>query len=343
MRLRRFLAPDTATALRRVKDALGPDAVILHTRSAPEGGVEITAAVDVDHVTDAIAAAAPPDVGAMTRELAELAARVRRLDRAVRPVDPEIAALGAEARALAERLALRGLATDLAARIAARFEAARGGGAAAGAALESSLASQLVRATPRESRVTAFIGPTGAGKTTTIAKLAARHVRGGRTSVGLVMADDARVGAREQLAAYSRLLGVPMETATNGTELRAALAAFADRDRVYIDTAGLGGAAADPGALQRLLAGAAEPVARAAVVSAGGSETALRAAWAQLGPLAPESCIVTKVDEGAGLAAACTWLHGTGLPLAWLGTGQRVPDDLAPPSGSALVRWVVAA
>ncbi len=346
MRLRRFTGPDASTVLRSVKDALGPDAMVLQTRACPEGGIEITAAVDADLVTLPLAAAAtaPGDLGDITRGLAELTARVRELDRAVRPPLAAITALGAEARALAERLVLQGLAADLAAPIAGSFEDARRTGTAAGAALETSLSRHLAPATVAEARVTAFVGPTGAGKTTTIAKLAARHCGDGRRAkVGLVMADTLRVGAREQLGAYARLLGVPMETARDGGELRAALARFADRDAIYVDTAGLGGDAGEAAAVEGMLSVAGEPIVRTAVVSAGTSESALRAAWRQLDGLAAASCIVTKVDEGASLGTACTWLRERQLALAWLGTGQRVPEDLAAPSGSALVRWLVAA
>lgn len=343
MRLRRFIGPDTATALRRVKETLGPEAVILQTRACAEGGVEITAAVDAALVTPPLRTPDAVDLATMARELAELGARLRELDRAVRPPSAAIAGLKGEGRALAEQLALQGLAPELAAPIGATFEAARRGGAPAGAALETSLARHLAPSTHPDARVTAFVGPTGAGKTTTIAKLAARHAGGGRTRVGLVMADGARVGAREQLSAYARLLDVPMEIARDGAELRAALARFADRDAVYVDTAGLGGDLADTTALDHLLAGAGEPVARTVVVSAGASERALRAAWRQLAPLAPASCVVTKLDETPTLALACSWMHEQGLALAWLGVGQRVPEDLAAPSPSALVRWLVAA
>jgi len=345
MRIRRFTGPDTATALRRVKEALGSEAVILQTSSRREGGVEITAAVDAELVTRTLApsaAAATPELANLARELHELGLHVRALDRAVRPPAPGLTALGPEALALAERLALQGLAIDLAAPIAATFESARNEGAAAVTALEDSLARHLTSA-PRTARVTAFIGPTGAGKTTTIAKLAARDVGTAGRRVGLIMADGIRVGAREQLETYARLLDVPMQVARDGDELQAALAGFADRDAVYVDTAGLGGDQQETLALERLLAIAGEPVARTAVVSAGSSDAALRAAWRQLGAMAPESCVVTKVDEGAGLGPACSWLHERGLALAWLGIGQRVPEDLTAPSGGELARWLVAA
>jgi len=197
-------------------------------------------------------------------------------------------------------------------------------------------------ATAPEPAVTVLVGPTGAGKTTTVAKLAARAVARG-ASVGLVMADTQRIGAAEQLGTYARLLGVPCATATDGAELAAALARFERRDVVYVDTAGLGGDVGAAAEVARLLAPVRGGVATAAVVSAGASETALRAAWRQLEALAPATAVVTKVDEGGGLGTACGWLAETGVALDWLGTGTRVPDDLVAADGRAVGAWLSAA
>jgi flagellar biosynthesis protein FlhF len=196
-------------------------------------------------------------------------------------------------------------------------------------------------ARPLEPAVTAFVGPTGAGKTTTIAKLAARAVARG-ASVGLVMADGQRIGAAEQLGTYARLLNVPMRSARDGGELVAALAAFERADVIYVDTAGLGNDAAAH-ELAGMLAAAGGAVTVAAVVPAVASETALRAAWQRLGAFGPMQGIVTKVDEGGGLGAACGWLAEVGVPLDWLGTGTRVPDDLAVADGAAVSLWLTAA
>ena len=346
MRLRRFTGADAATALSRVKDALGPEAVILATRAHPGGGIEITAAVDADLVTACAqppSSATPSELETITRELRELSARVRSLDHALRPAAGADARLGSEAQELAERLALAGLGRHLAGPVAATFEEARGGGTPPGPALEASLAHHLLGARGAECRVNAFVGPTGSGKTTTIAKLAAAEMGAGRTRIGLVMADTYRVGAAEQLGAYARLLGVPMRVARDAGELGRALAAFGDCDGVYVDTAGLGGDPDGAAALRQLLAATGEAIQVTAVVSAGASERALGGAWRQIGWLRPARCVVTKLDEGAGLGTACTWLAETGMALAWLGIGQRVPEDLATASGSALARWLLAA
>ena len=157
------------------------------------------------------------------------------------------------------------------------------------------------------------------------------------------MADGTRIGAAEQLGAYARLLDVPMRTVCDAQELAVALAGFRDRDQVYVDTAGLTGEVRHGAALAELLGAAAAAVETTAVVAATASEAALGAAWRQLGALAPRACIVTKVDEGAGLATACGWLADRRLPLAWLGTGTQVPDDLQRADGEAVAAWLVAA
>jgi len=346
MRLRRFIGPDATTALRRVKDALGPEAVILATRARPGGGIEITAAVDADLAT-AVAqpppGAGPSELETIVRELRELGARVRSLDSALRPTTGVDTRLGSEAQELAERLTAAGLARHLAGPVAASFEEARGAGMPLDSALEASLARHLLGASGAESRVSAFVGPTGSGKTTTIAKLTAAKIGAGRTRIGLVMADMCRVGAAEQLGAYARLLGVRMRVARDAEELGRALASFADCEAVYVDTAGLGGEPQDAMALGELLAAAGEALQVTAVVNAGASERALDHTWRQIDALAPARCVLTKLDEGAGLGTACTWLAATGMALAWLGTGQRVPEDLAAASGQTLARWLVAA
>ncbi|MCC6850362.1 MAG: hypothetical protein IT294_17875 [Deltaproteobacteria bacterium] len=349
MRLRGFTARSAREALAAVKAALGPEAVILATRPLADGGVEITAAVDPDPARGAKAPSAPgvvgeSELGALRRELGALAGRVARVDRALRAGRGVIGGLDEEAQALAERLALQGTAPALAETVARSFARLRAQGAPAAAALAASVERHLLVAVPAapEPPVTVFVGPTGVGKTTTIAKRAARAVARG-ASVGIVMADTRRIGAAEQLGCYARLLGVPLAPAADADDLVRALAGFERRDVVYVDTAGLGGDAEDAAEVARLLAPVRTVVTTAAVVAAGASEPALRAAWGRVAALQPTTCVVTKVDEGGGLGTACGWLAEVGVPLDWLGTGTRVPDDLVAADGGAVAAWLGAA
>ncbi len=351
MRLRRFTGATPRDALAAVKATLGSDAVILATKPLATGGVEITAAVDTDPAgeagergTSSGATGASPELAALGRELAGIAARVARIDRAMRPGRGVIGGLDDEALDLAERLALNGTAPETAERLARSFALGRRRGLVPAAALAASVERHFVvaPAAPTESRITAFVGATGAGKTTTIAKLAARAVARG-AAVGLVMADTQRIGAAEQLGTYARLLDVPVRTASDGDQLVAALADFERADVVYVDTAGLAGDGRASAELARMLAAAGGAVTTTAVIPAGASETALRAAWQRLAVLAPATSVVTKVDEGGGLGAACAWLAEVGVPLDWLGTGTRVPDDVAVADGATVGTWLTAA
>ncbi len=358
MRLRRFTAPTTGEALRKVKDALGAEALILATRPSADGEIEVTAAVDLDDVVDpigpcgdrtggtadALAGATPLELALVHRHLESLATRVRRMDRCLQEMRGYDAPLGSEGVELAERLELGGLARHLATPIAAAFERERSSGQPREAALRSSMLEHLpVSVSGELPRVVAFVGPTGSGKTTTIAKLAAQQRLAGQASIGLVMADGYRVGAAEQLAAYARLLELPIRTARDQREMHAAIDDLADRDVVLVDTSGLGGDGESAREIEALLAGAGEPVGVAMVVSATASARSLWRAWLQLARLAPQSCVVTKVDECGAPGDVFSWLAEVGVPLRWLGTGTRVPGDLAEASGETLVQWLTAA
>jgi len=179
------------------------------------------------------------------------------------------------------------------------------------------------------SDVVAFVGPTGAGKTTTIAKLAARFSLQQRRRVGLISEDNRRIAALQQLRTYARILDLPLCTVTRPKDAAPALAELRDRDIVLVDTSGLGGrGAAD---LDRLCAvfdalGVRDVVMTLAATS---SASDLRA-WAErLAVLRPSRIIVTKLDETVrpGILLTCADL---GLPFSHITTGPAIPDDIAP-------------
>jgi len=180
-----------------------------------------------------------------------------------------------------------------------------------------------------EGGVAAVVGPTGVGKTTTIAKLAARFaLRHGARSVALVSTDGYRIGAREQLLTFARIIGVPMHVAADARELGDVLDSLAPRKLVLIDTAGMSrrdlrlaeqlGALARHGERIRILLALAAHTEHAAL------EDTVRI----FAPLKPSACVLTKVDEAASLGAALSTVIRHRLPIAHLTDGQRVPEDL---------------
>jgi flagellar biosynthesis protein FlhF len=192
--------------------------------------------------------------------------------------------------------------------------------------------------------VFALVGPTGAGKTTTIAKLAARHalVRG-PGSVGLISTDSYRIGAREQLLTYARLLGVPMHVASNAGELAAALEDLSDRSLVLIDTAGIAQRDLRLAEQAALLASQGDRIRRLLALPANADIAALDDIVRAHARLGPEACVVTKIDEAATLGPVLSATIRAGLPIAHLCDGQRVPEDLheASPKRIWLVRRAV--
>ena len=354
MRIRQFTAPTTAEALRALREALGEDALVLSTRHEPNG-VVVTAAADVADGDDTTLTASAGDAGgergdadlrfdlALIRtQLEQLGRRMQRMDRVLLELDGD-GGLSAEGREVVARLVACGYGKHLAQPVARSFERAVAHAVPREDALRAGLLEHVALAPADGPRVEALVGPTGSGKTTTIAKLAARRVRDGLAAPTLIVCDTQRIGAVDELGAYARLLGAPLHVALDAAELAAALARCAGSDKILIDTGGL---AADPAAcaeLHTLLAGAGDALGVTAVVSAAASLRALQRAWPQLAQLGASRAIVTRFDEGDEPGVACTWLAETGLPLAWLGTGRRIPDDLIAAGGDDVVRWLMAA
>jgi flagellar biosynthesis protein FlhF len=177
--------------------------------------------------------------------------------------------------------------------------------------------------------VMAIVGPTGAGKTTTIAKLAARWcMRHGSQDLALVSTDGYRIGAREQLMTYARILGAPMHAANTGRDLARVLERLKSKKMVLIDTAGMGPRDVR---LTEQLAALQLGAARARVLLAlpaqgeGHALDEIVQAFARLNPVA---CILTKVDEAASLGAVISTTLRHRLKIAYVCDGQRVPEDL---------------
>ncbi len=177
--------------------------------------------------------------------------------------------------------------------------------------------------------VIALVGSTGAGKTTTLAKLAARHVaQHGRQSVALIGTDDFRVGAYDQLLHYGRALGVQTFAAADAAELASLLQHVSDRDLVLIDTPGMTVRDARlPSVIDTLKANAPK-VRTTLVLPANLLPGSLEHSVQTYAPLAPKACILTKLDETPSPGGALSIVLRHGLSVGFVTDGQRVPEDI---------------
>jgi flagellar biosynthesis protein FlhF len=381
MKIKHYRAADMRQALRQVRDVQGPDAVILSSRRlGGNGGVEVVAAVDFDGEVDA--ALAHPDARPETQSryetaaarepaAADYAAMAKRfadqdhqgisdlpvnaneeLRTLRRMLETQLATLAwndLSRRApmqteLLRQLTVLGLAHDLSGELVSqlpqRMELAEAHRLAL--ALMARRIETVGERWMEGGGVVAMVGPTGVGKTTLIAKLAARWVlRHGPRDLALVSTDSIRIGAQEQIHTLGRLLGVPAYAIDGAADLADMLDHVGERRLVLVDSAGL--SQRDPRLANELetLANSSDRVETSLVLSAAAQAGAIEEALDRFAPARPTTCVVTKLDEATSLGGTISALIRAKLPLAYLSDGQQVPEDLSPARSHQLIARAV--
>ncbi len=361
MHIKRFEAETMEAALAQVRETLGPDALILSSRTLQRGrgafGLLARRSVEVQAALPRAAerAEAPPAVRgsepgsvdgavpglveALRRELAAL----RRREPFEEEVRSELRGLRAAVGRLVEArpeatfdravcaLARAGLDWIHAQSLVAEWQgrSAEPAPPSLERVLTARLEAKLVPPRPDSAAaVRVLVGAPGAGKTTTLAKLAGRSDEGER-EVAFASLDPFRIGAREQLRAYAALLDSPYRELSAPEEL-AEVARRHPGHAIFVDTAGRSPAdAARLAPLEGLRHTLGRETAIELVVDATARGDVARAQLARFAPLAPDRLILTRLDECDGLAPVVNLLLDEHCPpLCWLGTGQRVPEDL---------------
>jgi flagellar biosynthesis protein FlhF len=358
-----FRAPDPASALAAVKAALGPEAILLSTRTV-QGGlfrrpeVEVTAA-SPSSVPDP--PAPPPRPARTARPSAgadeSVAAEVRQLRRSVEEARRALATFTGEARAHREldlppqasqtyaRLLGRGVEPVLAEELVRQaLEMARTRPAPIPALVRDLVGERLLpcRAPWKHDgrHAIALVGPTGVGKTTTLAKIAARAVLEARRKVALLTVDTYRIGATDQLARYGEIMGVPVLVARDRNELRRAAERVPEADLLLIDTAGR--SSIDDAVRQADLVRSIPRVQLHLVLSAATGASELAALGDRYRALQPDRLVFSKLDEASGPGGILSAAIRIGRPVACIADGQRVPEDLHALTGPELTDLVLA-
>lgn len=188
----------------------------------------------------------------------------------------------------------------------------------------------------------AVVGTTGAGKTTTLGKLAARHVlKHGADSVALITTDRYRVAAHEQLFVFGRILNVPVRVLDESNSLDSLLDELGDRHLVLIDTAGLN--ASDRGWQEQMneLAQSRHPIQTYLLMAATSQPRIMKSTWHLYKMMGLTGCILTKLDEALTLGEALDFAVESRLPVAYYTDGQKIPQDLHRAGAGTLVKLAV--
>lgn len=290
----------------------------------------------------------PTDQGANAQLMAELASLRASLQQQLASLSTTVAATDSMRRnplqtRVMTRLLSSGFSVDVARRIALATPALADAAAADGW-LQDVLAHNLRAGDDdgivERGGVYALVGPTGVGKTTTVAKLAARFaVRHGAAALGLITLDAYRVAAAEQLRTYGRILGTPVHLAQDAATLRELLGSMQNKRLVLIDTCGVGPRDERLAEMLDLLAQAGSGARRVQPVlllnAASHAETLDETARAWRAPSAAGT-ILTKLDEAARIGGALDCALRYKLRLLALTNGQRVPEDLHPANARLL-------
>lgn len=340
MKVRKYYSKNMVEGFLKVKQELGPEAIILQTRKIRPRGlrglftpprVEIIAALDSRKMERPAPASGEP--GQMEMELKELKKMVQSLVEGSRRdgtnnKKEEVTNYDYWRSCLQRQDIAPAIIDEIFVRLSERENGSGWSREEMALVLQEQLSKRLTVTGEKEHRILVFVGPTGVGKTTTLAKLAARYALTFQERVGLITIDHFRIGAVDQLKAYAEIIDLPLEVAITPPDLTRALERLKDCERILVDTAGrstgnLGQIDELADYIELLL-----PAEVHLVISATTRWQDICHITGSFAKLQYNRLLITKLDETVSYGAILNSAYYSNRPLVYLADGQSVPDCL---------------
>ncbi len=370
MQVKRYEASNVQEAMEKIRTDLGDDAVVLSTKRLRRGKttfIEVTAARDLpvkacsrEENRDRTPASGREEIRAEIDEIRKIAeslrgenpfrAQMSELKEMMSSLFDLVGSLREETglSAIYRRLVSGGMSRERAYGLVKETPCGRGGNRPedyekALRSVEESIGRSI--AVPRDridpDRVVVFIGPTGVGKTTTLAKVAARYAIDFKKKVGLITTDTYRIAAAEQIRTYAKIMGLPLEIATEKESYRKALAKFSDKDCILVDTPGR--SHLDSRHLKKIaeILAADTPARAHLLLSLTSSTRNLLEAADRYSTINYDSIIFTKLDETRSFGAMFDVVAQSEKPVSYLTTGQNVPKDIERANPDRIAKLIV--
>lgn len=336
MRIKKIQAKNFRAALALVKKEMGPDAVILSTedKKGSRAYVEVTAAIDDAVETTIDRAFAPvPGTGGISSndDLTGLKNEMKYLRECIESMrssgfGPEVPE---ERKKMFYFLRERSIKDEFALKLVERAADSNDLRSIINNDLHSLIGCGNAKriSLPNDKRVVMLIGPTGSGKTTTIAKLASQAIREGK-KVGLISMDTFKIGATEQIRIYARMIGIPLVVVSNMESLQKSIRDFTDRDVVLIDTTGENPSDSQYIAGLKQVCETGMPVETQLLLSTSSDNEFLMESHKYYNALPIDYVAFTKTDEAVKLGSIYNLCRLYKKPVAYITNGQRVPGNI---------------